>query len=130
MTKLSEQDVKSIKQLHDIWIAKELQGKGSEVVDLCTEDVQWLPPDGPPIVGKEYIANYLATQRVQLLTVDAADVSVQGSGSIAYLISNFTTHYLTEGHSEVPHEAKGRHLWVLRKETDQWLVAVVTWSSW
>jgi len=130
MTKLSEQDLKSIKQLHDMWIAKELEGKGSEVVDLCTEDVQWLPPDGPPIVGKEEIANYLSTERVKLLTVNAADVSVQGSGLVAYLISTFTTRYLTEGHSEVTHEAKGTHLWVLRKETDQWLVAVVTWSSW
>jgi len=130
MTALSEEDLNTIRDLHDIWIAKELEGKGSEIIDLCTEEVHWLPPDGPPIVGKEEIANYLAAERVKLLTVNASDVSIHGSGSIAYLISNYTTRYLTEGHSEVAHEAKGTHLWVLRKEEDDWRVAVVTWSSW
>jgi ketosteroid isomerase-like protein len=130
MTELSEQDLNSIKDLHDIWIAKELEGNGPEVVDVCTDDVQWLRPDGPPIVGKEEIVHYLASERVKLLTVDVTDVSVQGSGSFAYLTSNYTTRYLTEGHSEIPHEEKGTHLWVLRKEGDQWRVAIVAWSSW
>jgi ketosteroid isomerase-like protein len=130
MKELSEQDINNIKNLHEIWIAKELEGNGSDAVDLCTEDAQWLPPDAPPIVGKKEIRNYLTTERVNLLTVEAIDVSVQGSGSVAYLISNYTTRYLTEGHSEIAHEAKGTHLWVLRKEGDRWRVAVVTWSSW
>ena len=130
MTQLSEEDLNSIRKLHDIWIAKELEGNAYEIVDLCTEDVQWLPPDAPPVLGKEEIEKYLATQDAKLLAIDAIDVSVQGSGSVAYLISNYTTRYLIEGHSEVPHEAKGTHMWVLRKERDQWGVAVVTWSSW
>lgn len=125
MTEFSKQDIANIKDLHKIWIAKELEGRGPEVVELCTDDVQWLPPDAPPIVGKEEIANYLATHHVKLLAIDVTDLSVKGSGSVAYLTSNYRTRYLTE----IAHEAKGTHLWVLRKEDGAWRVAIVTWSA-
>ena len=130
MTGLSNLDLSSIKELHDTWIAKELEGKVSELLELCTNDIQWLPPNAPPIVGREQIAKYLATDPVKLLAIDITCLSVNGSGSVAYLTSNYQTRYLTESHSEVEHEAKGTHLWVLRREGDRWRVALVAWSSW
>ena len=130
MTELSDRDLTNIEELHDVWIAKELEGKGSEVLDLCTDAVQWLRPDAPPIVGKEEVAKYLATDPVKLLAVDISNLSVDGSGSVAYLTSNYSTRYLTESHSAIAHEAKGTHLWILRREEDRWRVAVVAWSSW
>lgn len=130
MNELSRQDLANIKDLHDIWIAKEVAGYESEVVDLCTDDVKWLPPDGPPILGKEEVREYLTQQHVRVLAIDAPLDSVEGNGSIAYLITNYRTRYITEGHSDVKHEAKGTHLWILRNEDDVWRVAVVTWSSW
>lgn len=129
MTELSERDLDKIKNLHNRWIGSELDGNETGVVDLCTADVQWLPPDSPPIVGKDEIAKYLATHQVKVEAIDIDGLYVQGSGSLAYLISNYRTQYLTEGHSEL-HESQGTHLWVLRKEGDYWRVAVVTWSSW
>lgn len=129
MTAFSDQDLNNIKDLHRRWILKELEGNEAEVVDLCTADVMWLVPDTPPIVGKEEIAKYLAINRAKFETIDVIDHSVEGSGSIAYLTSNYRARYIAEGLSEVQ-EAKGTHLWVLRKEGDDWLVAVVTWNSW
>ena len=130
MRELSEQDLNNIQALHSNWIAKEVEGKGSDVVDLCMEDIQWLPPDSQPIVGREQIANYLASQDVKLLSVDISNLSVRGSRSVAYLTSDYRTLYSGQGHSQVTHEAKGTHLWILRKQGDRWLVAVVAWSSW
>ena len=115
--------------VHDLWIAKELEGNESEVIDLCTEDIQWLAPNDPPIVGKEVIAKHLAAHPTTVESIDISDVCIHGSGSLAYLISNYRTHSLIEGHSE-PHESTGTHLWVLRNEGDDWRVAVVTWSAW
>lgn len=129
MTELSPQDVNKIKDVHDLWIAKELEGTASEVIDFCTQDVQWLPPNEPPIVGKEEIAKHLAAQPTKVESIDIYDLGIRGNGSVAYLISYYRTHYLTEGHSGL-HESTGAHLWVLRKEGDDWLVAVVTWSAW
>ena len=129
MTEISRQDLNKIKDVHDLWIAKELEGNGSEVIDLCTLDIQWLPPNEPPIVGKEEIARYLGTHSTKIELIDISDLCIHGNDSLAYLISNYRTHYLTEGHSE-PHESTGTHLWILRKERDDWRVAVVTWSAW
>jgi ketosteroid isomerase-like protein len=130
MTGLSDLDLSNIEKLHDIWIAKELEGNASEVLDLCTDDIQWMPPDAPPIVGKEKIANFLATDPVKLLVVNISNLSIRGSGSVAYLTSNYFTRYLSQSHSEFEHDAKGTHLWVLRKEDNRWRIAVVAWSSW
>lgn len=129
MTEISQQDLNKIKDVHDLWITKELEGNGSEVIDLCTQDIQWLPPNDPPIVGKEEIAKHLAAHPTKVQSIDINDLCIRGSGSLAYLISNYRTHYLTKGHSEL-HESTGAHFWVLRKEGDDWRVAVVTWSAW
>ena len=127
MTALSEEDLKNIKDLHRRWIAKELEGNESEVVDLCTADVKWLVPDAPPIVGKEEIAKYLASHHVELETLEVSDPLIEGNETIAYLTSNYRACYVAEGLLE---EAKGTHLWILRKEGNDWRVAVVTWNSW
>ena len=129
MTEIPQHDLKKIKDVHDLWIAKELEGNGSEVIDLCTEDIQWLPPNAPPIVGKEEIVKHLAAHSTKVESIDISDVCIHGSGSLAYLISNYRTHYLTPDHSGL-HESTGSHLWIMRKEGDDWRVAVVTWSVW
>ena len=129
MSEISPQDRNNIMDVHDLWIAKELEGRGSEVIDLCTDDIQWLPPNEPPIVGKEEIAKHLAAHATTVESIDISELRIQGSGSLAFLISNYRTHYLIPGHSEL-HESRGTHLWVLRKEGDDWRVAAVTWSVW
>jgi len=106
MIELSRQDLNKIKDVHDLWIAKELEGNGSEVIDLCTQDIQWLPPNDPPILGKEEIAKHLAAHPTTVESIDVYDLCIHGNGSLAYLISNYRTHYLTE-------VIRGTHLWEL-----------------
>lgn len=130
MDKLGQQDLDMIKDLHKRWISLESDGNGSEVVHFCTEDVRWLPCDSPPIVGKDAIAEYLAAHQVKIKGIDISELSIHGSGSFAYLTCNYRTQYVTEAHHSELHESKGTHLWILRKEGDDWLVAVVVWSAW
>jgi ketosteroid isomerase-like protein len=130
MTELLDQDVDKIKEVHNRWMELELSGENSKLVDLCTEDIQWLVPNASPIAGKEAIANYLDTNRVDVKEIDLTNLSIHGSGSLAYLTSDYRTRFLTPGHSEM-HEARGTHLWVLRKsDRHVWRVAAVAWSSW
>lgn len=129
MAELSEQDLREITALHDEWIGKELEGNSSELVDLCADEIQWIPPDARPLRGKEAIAQYLEATKVELKQVDVDDVLVAGSDTTAYLTSNYRTRFLSKGHSEI-HEASGTHLWVLRKIDNKWRVVVVAWSSW
>jgi ketosteroid isomerase-like protein len=129
MAELSEREVREINELHDNWIAKELEGHSCQLLDLCADEIQWIPPDSPPLRGKDAIAKYLASTKVVLQRVDVDDVFVGGSNTTAYLTSNYHTRFLPEGVSETQ-EATGTHLWVLRKQAGEWRVIVVTWSSW
>ena len=130
MAGLTYQDVEAIKDIHDRWIAKELEGNSSQVVDFCTNDIQWIPPDARPVAGREAVANYLNAFKVEIKEVEVTDLWIRGADSLAYLTSNYRSRFLTEDTSEM-HEVAGTHLWLLRKtQRGDWRVAVVTWSSW
>jgi uncharacterized protein (TIGR02246 family) len=130
MSELSDQDVEAIEAIHDQWIREELAGNSSQIVELCTNDVMWIPPDAPPLVGKEAIAQHLNDNSVNLKDVQIRDVVIRGSDSVAYLTSNYCSRFVAEGTFEMQ-EASGTHLWVLRNTgAGVWRVAVVAWSSW
>lgn len=129
MSGLANQDITAIKDLHDRWIANELAGEVSTLVDLCMEDVQLIPPDAPPIVGKDAIAKHLAATDASIEKIEITNLSIQGDGSVAYLISNYRTELATSNSSV--HELRGTHMWILgRIEHSRWLIAVMTWNSW
>ena len=130
MSELSGQDVDAIEEIHNRWIRKELAGNSSQVIELCTDDVRWIPPNSPPLVGKGAIAQYLNESSVELKDVNVKEVVICGSGSVAYLTSGYHSRFVVEGDTEMQ-EATGTHLWVLRKTRGgAWRVAIVAWSLW
>ncbi|HEX6728469.1 MAG TPA: DUF4440 domain-containing protein [Pyrinomonadaceae bacterium] len=130
MSELSEQDLKAIEELHNHWIAEELVGAATQVITLCTKDIKWIPPDSPPLKGKEAITAYISANTVGLKDVQISDVEISGTGTLAYLTSRYCSQFSAEGFPETQ-QATGTHLWILRKESDGiWRVAVVAWSAW
>ncbi len=130
MSELPSQDVDAIEEVHNRWVREELAGDSSHVIELCTDDVRWIPPNAPPLVGKGAIAQYLSDSTVGLKDVQAGDVLICGSGSVAYLTSRYRSRFVVEGGSQML-EATGTHLWILRKTgCGMWRVAIVAWSSW
>ena len=130
MSELSDEDIDAIEEIHNYWIKEELAGNSSRVIELCTDDVRWIPPNAPPLVGKEAIARYLSDSRVLLKEVQVGDVVIRGSRSLVYLTSNYRSRFIVEAGSEME-EAVGAHLWILRKTmSGVWRVAIVAWSSW
>ena len=130
MSELSDQDVEAIEEIHNYWIREELAGNSSRIIELCTDDVRWLPPNAPPLVGKAAVAKYLNDNTVDLKDVQVGDVVISGSPTIVYLTSNYYSRFMIDGNSEMQ-EAVGAHLWILRKTVDErWQVAIVAWSSW
>jgi uncharacterized protein (TIGR02246 family) len=130
MSELSVQDVNAIEEVHNRWISRELAGNSSQVIELCTDDVKWIPPNAPPLVGKEAIAQYLNDSSVGLKDVNVKEVMIRGSGSVAYLTSGYHSRFVGEGQTEMQ-ECTGIHLWVLRKTGGgAWRVAIVAWSLW
>lgn len=130
MSELSDQDVGAIEEIHNYWIREELAGNSARVIELCTDDVRWIPPNAPPLVGKEAIARYLSDSTVLLKDVQVGDVVIRGSRSVVYLTSKYHSRFVVEGGAEMQ-EAVGAHLWILRKTVSRaWRVAIVAWSLW
>jgi ketosteroid isomerase-like protein len=129
MSELSDQDVQAIEDIHNRWISEELARNNARIVELCTNDIVWMPPDTLSLVGKEAIAEYLNENDTDLKDVEVTDVVIRGNDSIAYLTSRYHSRFVAVGASEVQ-RATGTHLWVLRKTDGRvWQVAVVAWNS-
>lgn len=130
VSKLSNTDQQAIEQVHDRWIADELANNSMGILQLCTDDVMWIPPDFPALVGKEAIRQWLSAADVEIKDVHVASLRIDGDGSVAYLTSNYSTTYIAE-RSAVMAKVDGTHLWILRKMADgEWKVAIITWSLW
>lgn len=121
-------DLAAIGELERRWAASELAGHLSEVLELCTPDVVWLPPGRPPIRGRAAVRAWLERSSERIEDIRLSDVTVAGDGSTAYKTANFQTRWLPSGSTEVV-TINGWHLWVLRRHGRfGWRVAVVAWS--
>ncbi len=127
MSELSNRDFQDIRDLHDLWIAKELKGDALGVLQLCTDDVQWLAPNSGLLAGKEAARELLAEPGVEIREIQTADIRIRGIGSFAYKTSTYSTRYAAAGSSDV-RVTRGTHLWILRKTDSEWQVALVTWQ--
>lgn len=129
-SELSNADRQAIEQVHHRWIADELANNSMGILQLCTDDVMWIPPNVQALVGKEAIRHWLSAADVEIRDVHVASLRIDGDGSVAYLTSNYSTTYITE-RSSVMAKVDGTHLWILRKMADgEWKVAIITWSLW
>jgi hypothetical protein len=52
MDKLTEDAVREIEQIHSSWIEFEVAGEGHRLMTLCADDIELLPPDAQPVLGR------------------------------------------------------------------------------
>ncbi len=126
MHELAPEHVKAIARLHQMWIDMELAGNSAGVLNLCTEDALWMPPDGPLLVGTAAL-DLLEDPDVQVRDINITNLKVRGSGNVAYLTSHYTTRYTVPG-NPAEHVGHGAQLWILHN-LPPWKVAVVSWSQ-
>ena len=117
----------TIEKIHSRWIQEELAGNVAEMVELCDDGVLLLPPNSWKVVGKEALRQFLESDDVQVKQVRITDLAIHGSGSVAYLTSNYSSDYELPGASVV-RQAEGGRLWILRRSAGSWRIAVVSWS--
>jgi ketosteroid isomerase-like protein len=125
---LDPADLAAIEELARRWLACEVAGRASDVLELCSPDIVWLPPGRPPIRGKTAIREWLETSRDRIEDIHISDVAVDGHHFGAYKFANFRTRYVPYGSKEGV-TVTGWHLWVLQRDAEfQWRVAMVVWS--
>ncbi len=52
MDKLTEDAVREIGQIHSSWIEFEVAGEEHSLMTLCADDIELLPPDAEPVLGR------------------------------------------------------------------------------
>ena len=98
MSEFPEQDVRAIQDIHHRWLSVERKGNPVGVLQWCTEDVRWIPPDSPLLAGKEAIRKWLESDKVEIKSLEVANLQIRGSGSLAYKTGDYSTSYV-EPHS-------------------------------
>ena len=125
---ISKADRGSIENLQRRWLGQESGGRVEGVLQLCTDDIIWIPPTGRALRGRAEILDWLGGQPRTTDEVTLSNLQIDGDEHLAYKVADFRTRSKQTG-SEETVVSSGSHMWVLRRNTDDsWKVAVVAWS--
>lgn len=125
---LSESDVEAIRLLERQWLSEELAGNLNGVLELCSDDIVWLPPGLSALAGKTAIRTWLKHPNARIEEISLSNVSLHGNESMAYKLAEYCTRYVPAG-SNSSVASKGRHLWILRRNRQSvWQVVLVAWT--
>ena len=129
MDRLTADAIEKIERIHSRWIEFEIAGEHHRLVELCASDIELWPPDAPPVRGRSAVSEHMAQGTSKIQRVETTERRIRGSNETAYLTANYETTFSTMDDPN-PRRALGSHLWILRRQADLWLVALVSWSTW
>jgi ketosteroid isomerase-like protein len=129
MKRLTEDDVREIQQIHTSWIEFEVAGEDRRLLALCADDIEFWPPDAPPVLGRTAVSAQLASGSTKIHGIEISGRRILGSNEIAYLTASYKTTF-SSAEDSAPRQAFGSHLWILEKGADGWALTLVSWSVW
>lgn len=115
--------------IHQTWIDAEQRGDVEVMLALCSDDIRFFPPDLPARQGKNAIRELLQTPVDSVKEINISNIQIEISGSLAYKTASFVTHSKKSPELQTT-TIQGNHLWVLRRESTQWRIIIVSWSLW
>jgi len=122
-------DNHQILTIHQAWMDAERYGDVQSILDLCSSEIRFFPPDRPIIVGKDAVREFLQSGSDSINEIEISDIYVEVSGSLAYKTAQYLTRLRASCDKGVT-TIRGNHLWILGKESSQWRVLIVAWSIW
>lgn len=129
MSGLPEETVREIEQIHSKWLEFETAGDVRSLMALCADDIELWPPDAPPLIGREAVSASMARGTARIQSIEISERRIRGSLEVAYLTANYKTEFSLSENS-APTWSSGSHLWILRRQADAWVIALVSWSVW
>jgi ketosteroid isomerase-like protein len=119
-------DAAAIRTVHDTWLHAERTGDIDAILALCSPHIEWRPPEGPPIHGRDAGRKLLTVRDRTLEDLTATDVEVEFRGETAVKTARFESRYAVDG--EPARIVTGHHRWTLRQDdSDEWRVTSVAW---
>ena len=123
-----DEEVARIELVHAAWIASERAGDLNHLLTLCAEDIEFHPPNGPPLVGCEEVGKYLSRVKAVIHNIEVSDRRVRISDGFAYLTAKYQTTFTAQDGPMIT--IVGSHVWILREHANNWTVILVAWSTW
>ena len=72
-------------------MAEERAGNTRAVLDVCAEDVVWMPPGGRPLRGRQTILRWLSGPPVAITSLELSNLEIHGQGRLAYKTCEYVT---------------------------------------
>ncbi len=107
---LSEADRGAIEDLQRRWLAHESDGGVDGLLELCTEDVIWMPPTGRALRGRAEILDWLGGQPRTTDEITLNDLRIDGDGHLAYRVVDFRTISKQAGFKRDARQLRQQHV--------------------
>lgn len=126
-TTFSDADANAVRQVAKDFTTSMLAGQWDTWTGLFTDDVAFLPPNGPTVSGKAAVRAFgEAFPKLTAFTTEAVDVA--GQGDLAYARGTYALTANPAGGQPV--EDKGKWLAIYRKQADgSWKLSYDAWNS-
>ena len=124
---LSPEDIAAIKSVNDVFGGLIVNQDFESLVQLYTEDVTFMPPNGPSVHGRE---NLLAWFKAfpKATQMDVSVDSIDGEGGVAYVLGSFVMTIAPEGMD--PIQDHGKFIEIRKKQPDgSWPLAADIFNS-
>ena len=121
-------DSPELLRVHQEWIDAELRGDVELLLNLCTDDIQFLVPGAELVAGKAAVRAFVERNESQVLSIDTADVHFEVGKNLAFKTCRFTTRLALPERGVSEAKVSGIHAWLLRQVKGTWLVSYVTWQ--
>jgi ketosteroid isomerase-like protein len=124
---LSPEDIAAIRSVNEVFGGLVVSQDFESLVNLYTEDVTFMPPNGQPVNGREDLLAWFqefprATQMD--ITVD----SIDGEGGLAYVLGSYVMTIVPEGAD--PIQDQGKFIEIRKKQPDgSWPLAADIFNS-
>jgi uncharacterized protein (TIGR02246 family) len=117
-------DEQEIRELIERWLQATREGNVDQVLDLMTEDVVFMVPGQPPLVGRQAFAQALRSVLGQHAVESTSEIDeIAVCGDIAYCRSRLEVT-VRRKHDNLPMLRKGHALSILRRCADgKWRLA-------
>ncbi len=118
MTELTQADRDTLRRMieHD-WVDAALAADWDATLAMCSDDIAYLAPDGPPLHGREQAREFF--EGFPRITAFAQTLNkIWGDTSVAAALGEFT---LTMDGDDGPISGKGKFLVTASKSSGNWL---------
>jgi ketosteroid isomerase-like protein len=73
MYELTKDALSEIQQVHSSWVECEIVGDSLSLMALCADEIEFWPPDAPPLRGRAAVSAQTASAKAKIDSIEITD---------------------------------------------------------